>query len=650
MKLRILVLFSCLLVVWGFLVLRAAQVQIIPNARLEKLKERQFEASLSIRTRRGAIVDRNGRELAASVPSYSLFVDPLVLKEPRATARKLARILRMSRSRLYKKMTRKNDRFIWIARQLDKEITQKIKELRNPGLGFVEEPKRIYPNGTLLGQVLGFVGRDGRGLEGLERAFNKDLSGELRKVIVARDARGRPLLSSASVFTEIPDGSDIELTIDSDIQFELEKRLREVVEEFEAEGAVGVVLDVATSDVVALGMTPFVDLNQPFKSSLAQRRNRVISDAYEPGSTMKTFTIAAALKEGVVQPNTKLNCENGRLKVGRRVISEADSHHAFEWLTVTEILAHSSNVGTTKIAFKLGAQKLYDHLKEFGFGSKTGISFPGEASGIIQQMPWNQHLLANVSFGHGMTATPLQIASAYAAIANGGVLRTPRLVKTIRSQKSRESREIEVDSGKRIFDEKLAAQLRMMLTVATGNQGTGSKARIPGFLVGGKTGTAQMVDFKNGGYKRGSYISSFAGFAPAHDPRYVIYISVSDPKKGYYGSEVAAPVFAKVAQYAIRKLALPPVILSQKNVVKAIASRRLALEQEKAIQRAAQADPNIFPDLRGMALREALKRIAPLNSSIRVKGSGYISKTYPSPGDPWKKDKPVTLYLSEDTQ
>lgn len=645
MKLRILVLFSFLLMGWGILVLRAAQIQIAPNARLEKLKAKQFEKSLSIRTRRGAILDRNGKELAASVPSYSLFVDPKVLKEPRNTAKKLGIILRQSRHQLFKKMTRKNDRFIWIARQLDDDKAEKIRELKNPGLGFVEEPKRIYPNGTLLGQVLGFVGRDGRGLEGLERTFNKDLSGELRQVMVARDARGRPLLPSASVFTEIPDGADLQLTIDSEIQFELEKRLREVVENFEAESAVGVVLDVHSSDVVALGMTPFVDLNHPFKSSTKDRRNKVISDAHEPGSTLKTFVVAAALKEGVVEPFTKFYCEKGKMKIGRRVISEADSHHAFEWLTVTEILSQSSNIGTSKIAFELGADKLRQNLIDFGFGQKTGVNFPGEFSGILQKLPWNQHLLANVSFGHGMTATPLQIASAYAAVANGGILRTPRFVRSIKSYKDRETKEVEVDEGRRIFDESIASQLRMMLTVATGDQGTGKKARIPGFLVGGKTGTAQMVDFKNGGYKQGSYISSFAGFAPSHDPRYVIYIAVSDPQKAYYGSTVAAPVFAQVAQYALRKLALPPVILTKTNVVESDGQRDLAHDQTRAIEKALQMKPDHFPDLKGLALREALKRIG--HSNVRVKGSGFVSKTSPSPGEPWEKEKPVTLYLSE---
>ncbi len=648
MKLRILILFSCLLMAWGFLILRAAQIQIVPNAKLAKLKARQFEASLSIHTRRGAIVDRNGRELAASVPSYSLFVDPQVLKEPRTTSRKLAKFLRISQRNLFKKLTKKKNRFIWIARQLDEDTTEKIKALRNPGLGFVEEPKRIYPNGTLLAQVLGFVGRDGRGLEGLERSFNKDLSGELRQVMVARDARGRPLLSSASVFTEIPDGSDLQLTIDTDLQFELEKRLREVVERYDASSALGVILDVESSDILALGMTPFVDLNNPFRSSSKDRRNKVISDAFEPGSTLKPFLIAAALKEGVIKPNSKFYCEKGRMKVGRRIIREADSNHAFEWLTATEILAYSSNIGTTKIAFQLGAEKFRKHLREFGFGSQTGLNFPGEASGIVHGLPWNQHLLANISFGHGITTTPLQMAAAYAAIANGGVWRTPRLVKSIRSQKNREVIGLNVHEGKRIFDEELSAQLRMMLTVATGDQGTGKKARIPGFLVGGKTGTAQMVDFEKGGYKRGAYISSFAGFAPAHDPRFVIYISVENPKKRYYGSEVAAPVFAQMAQYAVRKLGLPPVILSEKNVVDSDGLQNISSIQEKAIQRVVQSDKTVFPDLKGLALREALKRIPLESSNIKIKGSGYISRTSPRSGEPWQKDKPVTLYLSED--
>jgi cell division protein FtsI (penicillin-binding protein 3) len=650
MKLRVLILFSVLLMGWGFLVLRAAQIQIFPNARLERLKERQFETSLSIRSRRGAIMDRNGKELAASVPSYSLFADPKVLKSPRATARQLGIWLRMSRQNVYRLLTRKNDRFVWIARQLDKEMTEKIKSLKNPGLGFVEEPKRIYPNGSLLGQVLGFVGNDGRGLEGLEKEYNKELSGRLLKVMVARDARGRPLLPSASVFTENPDGSDISLTIDSEMQFELEKRLAEAVKQHDAESAMGVVLDAQNSDVLALAMTPFVDLNHPFKSSTQERRNRIFSDAFEPGSTMKTFVIAAALKAGLAKPNTKFYCEKGSFKIGNRTIGEAEAHEAFEWLTVTEILAHSSNIGSTKIAFKLGAEQLRSSLTEFGFGQKTGIQFPGESSGILQRLPWNQILLSNVSFGHGVAVTPIQMASAYAAVANGGILREPRLVKSIKSNRKHEVTDIPEDEGRRIFDEELAAHLRMMLTVATGDQGTGSKARIPGFLVGGKTGTAQMVDFKNGGYKKNAYISSFAGFAPSHDPRFVIYIVVKDPKKGYYGSSVAAPVFAKMAQFAVRRIGLPPLILSQQNLVGSSASGDLAVKQQKAVQRVIQSGDSSFPDLKGLALREALKRIGPVGSSVKINGSGYVSRTSPPPGQVWKREEPVTLFLSPDVE
>ncbi|NCN95167.1 MAG: cell division protein [Bdellovibrionales bacterium] len=649
MKLRVLILFSVMLLGWGFLVLRAAQIQIFPDVRLAKLKERQFETALTIRSRRGAIVDRYGKELAASVPSYSLFADPKVLKDPTQTAKKLGILLRKSRSNLKRKLSKKNNRFVWIARQLDEDVVDKIKKLKNPGLGFIEEPKRIYPNGSLLGQVIGFVGRDGRGLEGLEKKFDRDLAGELKEVMVARDARGRPLLPSASVFNEIPDGADIELTVDSEIQFELEKRLSEAVKEYQAKSALGVILDVDTSDILAMGMTPQVDLNRPFKSTTVDRRNQVISDAFEPGSTLKTFVIAAALKEKLAQPNTKFYCEKGSFRIGRRVIGEADTHHKFEWLSVTEILAHSSNIGTTKIAMKLGAERLRKNLLDFGFGKSTGVDFPGEASGIVQPLPWGQHLLANISFGHGISVTPLQLANAYAAVANGGILRQPRLVRKVRSFKDGKTKDVEVDAGKRIFDESVASHLRMMLTVATGDQGTGGRARIPGFLVGGKTGTAQMVDFKSGGYKKGSYISSFAGFAPSHNPKYVIYIAVSDPQTAYYGSEVAAPIFSKMAQYALRRLSLPPVILTQKNVVEEeIPKRELSNVQDQAIQKALQVfDGEDFPDLKGLALREALKRMGPTKSQVKIKGSGIVSRTIPAPGSKWGKDQPITIYLNE---
>ena len=543
MKGPIVVLFSGFLLVWGGLLFRAATLQIFPDHRLEQMKRRQFETSLEIRTRRGAILDRNGKELAASVPAFSLFADPKVIENAGAVAQRLSRYLGLSAATLKKTFAHRNRRFVWIKRQLNEKQRDEIKSWNTSGLGFIEEPKRIYPNGSLLSQVLGFVGSDGKGLDGLELQFNKQLEGKLKQIILPRDARGRPLLADGRSLTEVPDGADLELTIDHEIQFMLERELAAAVEKFGAVSANGVIVDSQTSEILAIANLPTVDLNEGTRVPEERRRNHVVTDSFEPGSTMKTLVITGALRDQLLKPSSLYNCEGGHFKVGDKWISEADTNHKFNWLNVSEILAYSSNIGATKIAFQLGDQEVRRTLLDFGISEKTGISLPGEARGILNPLPWRPHLLSNISFGHGVAVTPLQMAVAYTAIANGGMLKKPLLVRAIRDHDQKELTEFHAEDVRRVLSPVDAATVRLMLTAATGEHATGANARIAGYPVAGKTGTAQKVDLKNGGYFKKAYISSFAGFVPASSPHYVIYVSLDDPKKAYYGSQVAAPVF-----------------------------------------------------------------------------------------------------------
>jgi len=638
MRSRILILFSCFLVLWGVLIVRAGLLQMLPDSRLDNLKKRQFETSLQIRTRRGAIVDRQGNELAASVPAYSLFADPKLVTDSAGLAKRLSKMLGLPEKNLRKRLRDSQRRFIWIKRQLAEADRDKIKKWDEPGLGFIEEPKRVYPNGALLSQVLGFVGSEDRGLEGLELQFNKDLEGQLKRVLLPRDARGRPLLADGRSLTEVPDGADLELTIDYEAQFNLEQELHAVVEKFEASAAMGVVMDAQTSEILAMA-------NLPLNNS----RNKLVTDAFEPGSTLKTFVIASALKENLVRPSTRFYCEKGRWKIGDKWISEASVHEKFEWLNVTEILAHSSNIGTAKIAFDLGANRLFRGLMDFGFGAKTGIDLPGESRGIVNPLPWRPHLLSNISFGHGISATTMQMASAYAAIANGGVLKKPLLVRAIR-RPNQDVQEFQAEEVRRVLSAQDAATMRLMLTAATETKATGKNARIPGFHVAGKTGTAQKVDTVKGGYVPKAYISSFAGFVPAHNPRYVIVISVDNPKKAYYGSEVAAPVFAKVGQYMVRRAGLPPVLISESNVIRGqSAEKRRSDLQIRAVndlkQVAADEAAGTFPNLLGMSLREALARVRGQASQVEIRGHGVVVRTIPQSGSLVPHRHRVTLVL-----
>lgn len=625
------------IVLWVVLLGRAAMLQVFPDARLENLKRRQFETSLQIRTRRGAILDRNGNELAASVPSYSLFADPKLMKQPTALIKKLSKALDIPVGTLKKQLRDRDRRFVWLKRQMTEKQKNEVQSWDDISLGFIEEPKRVYPNGSLLSQTLGFIGSEGNGLEGLELQYDKYLQGQLKTVILPRDARGRPLLGDGRSLTEVPDGSDLELTIDHEVQFALERELRSTVDRFEAAAAVGIVLDAQTSEILAMANLPTIDPNEGARFNGEARRNRSVTDAFEPGSTMKTFLIASALKNQIVKPSSRYFCEGGKFKIGDKWISEAETYEKFQWLNVSEILAYSSNIGSAKIAMDVGPEKLFQTLCDFGFGSKTGIALPGEARGIINPLPWRPHLLANVSFGHGISATPLQVAAAYTSIANGGVLKRPVLVRAIRGVDRKSTKEFQAEEIRRVLSPQEAATLRLMLMAATEEKATGVNARIPGFYVAGKTGTAQKVDLVKGGYSK-TYISSFAGFVPANEPRYVIYIAVDNPKKAYYGSQVAAPVFSKVAQYLVRRAGLPPGMISERNMINPQAGtekRRTQLQTQalNEIRKMAGGEPEkVLPNLLGLSLREALDRVRGQSAKVEIRGSGVVVRTIPSAG------------------
>lgn len=558
---------------WTAVLLRAIYLQAFPQPRLDKLRREKFEMTLSVPANRGTIYDSQGQELAVSVAAYSLFADPSAMTHSAGVARKLAQILQIPARELKARLRQKNRKFIWIKRRLSLATRQQIEKLNFRSLHFIEEGRRVYPNGALLSQVLGFVGSDGFGLEGLEKQFDTQLAGEPQKLRISKDAFGRPLLREGQLITpKNKNGSDLYLTIQREIQFFLESELSQTIDQFKAQSAVGVVLDADTSEVLALANIPTFEPHRPMLGKSSQVwRNRAITDAFEPGSTMKSITVAAALKHELASASTQYYCENGKFQIGGRVINEAERDHIFGWLSVSEILNRSSNIGASKIGLSLGAKKLRQTLTDFGFGEKTGVEFPGETKGILQSLPWSPHLLSTISFGQGISATPLQIANAYASIANGGIWRQPKLIKEIVAPLSSSEPAHPPPStpspGQRILSIQQARKLQLMLTSATAPDATGHLARIEGFPVAGKTGTAQKVNPVAKGYLKNTYISSFAGFAPAQQPRYVIYIAIDSPQKSYYGSQVAAPVFSRVAQFLLQQGGLTPTLLTEKNLV-----------------------------------------------------------------------------------
>lgn len=596
-------------------------------------------------------MDSTGRDLAMSTTAYSLYADPKILENKKAAARKMAKILNQPYESIYSKIKDGSRRFVWIQRMLEQDKADQIKALDIRGLSFVEEWRRVYPNETLLAQTLGFLGSEGQGLEGLELGYNQALAGNQKKVSVKRDARGRPLINNGFMFIENPEGNELRLTVDSELQYRLETELANAVSTFEADHAVGVVLDAKTSAVLALASAPTFDVNKAGKAAAEHRRNKVVTDAFEPGSTMKTFVIASALRDSLVQPNTKFYCEKGSFKVGDRIIREAESKEKFEDLTVSEILAVSSNVGTTKIAFKMGADKLRQGLLDFGFGQKLGVDLPGEARGMLLSLPWRQHLLSNISFGHGISATPLQVANAFAAIANGGVLNTPFIVQSVRDAETGLLTETKVKPIRRVLSAEQAAQMRAMLVGVTTDGGTGGNARVDGFLVGGKTGTAQKVNPNGRGYLKGAYISSFGGFIPANDPKFVIYIAVDSPKKAYYGATVAAPLFSRIASYAVRKEGIAPLTMASESAP--VKKNRQVAQESKPVVKVvpketlpgAEGSEVVVPDLMNLTTREVLRRVSGQDIKVKFVGQGTVNAVSPSVGAPLPADKEVTVIL-----
>ncbi len=635
---------------WGAVIFRAAVVQVLPNQRMAQIKKRQFNKTVTLNSRRGAIYDRHQKELAVTVTSYSIYADPKIIKHPKKTSKILGKILKIPRSKIYKKIKNKKRRFVWLKRRTSPEVKKRVSLAKLRGISVIEEPKRIYPSGRLLSQTIGFVGSEDQGLEGLELKLDQSLKGDERKIRLNRDARGRPLLLSGQFFTENQDGIDYTLTIDSELQYKLEAELISAVDRFQADSAVGVILDAETSEVLSIANVPTFNVNKPFRSKAGDRRNRALTDAFEPGSTLKTFVVAGAIAGSGYQPNTKVNCENGKFKVGGRTVREADAGHSFETLTVSEVLAKSSNIGVAKMALKMGDKKVRNILSNFGFGEKTGVLFPGESSGILKKLPWRPHLLSNISFGHGVTTTPLQMASAYASIANGGVLKRPTLVKSSYNHSTGKTEEFKSEVIRRVLTKEDAATMRLMLMSTTNSSGTGFNARIHGFPVAGKTGTAQKASPK-GGYMKGGYVASFAGFVPANNPKYVIYIAVDHPRLKYYGSEVAAPIFAKVASFAVLKEGLPPVLLSSEDI---ISKKENSWEddQKRALRKIAQTSSTTeknklshMPILEGLSLREVYRKLEGQGLKIKVNGSGRVVKTWPQPGDQIAKDRKVRVKL-----
>jgi cell division protein FtsI/penicillin-binding protein 2 len=528
----------------GLLALAAARAAWLGTVESRDLGERaltQQEEEMTVYARRGTITDRNGIELAVSEDATTVFANPFLIKDPAGVAHHIAPLLGMPEDEVMAKLSDTDIGFVYLRRKLDSTRGQKIERLGIEGIGTVVEPRRTYPQGPLASQVLGSVGTDNYGLSGLEQSEEDMLHGTDGTRRVVKDATGKPVSIVDVERSEA--GEDLQLTIDAAIQERTEAVLSEVGQMFQPHGATAVVIDPRNGEVLAMANWPRVDANKIDEAPEYARVNRAVGFTYEPGSTFKAFTVAGALEEKLVTPNTQFTI-GPEIRVADRTIGEAHDAGGGT-LTVADILAQSSNVGTVTIGLRLGTSRFDEWVHRFGFSKPTGIDLPGEEAGIVPTVDeYSGSSIGNLPIGQGLSVTPIQMAYGYSAIANGGVAHTPHVIAG------------ETDEGTRIMSAANAHKVAAMLEGVLEAGGTASEAAIDGYTLAGKTGTAQKAE--NGTYSKTDYVASFIGFAPSRDPRLLVSVMVDEPRGSIYGGDVAAPAFEKIASFALPYLKIPP--------------------------------------------------------------------------------------------
>jgi cell division protein FtsI (penicillin-binding protein 3) len=552
-KIRIAVFGVGFAILFGLVARRAYRLQVGDESnRLRGLAEEQYLREVELPPRRGRILDRDGGELASTADVDSVFCNPRQLPDPQAAARSLAKVLGIDGKELAARLAQRRF-FAWVKRKVTPEEADAVRALELPGIGFTREPRRFYPNRTLAATVMGHAGSDGRGQEGVELALDRYLRGQNASLQGVRDALGRDLFVDGMGEPGGSAGSDVVLTIDRYLTFVTEQAIAEAQAQHHAKAVIALVMDPRNGELLAVASTPSYNPNDPSSAVEHAARNRAITDTFEPGSTMKTFTIAAALDARAVKPDDRFDCMMGRMMVGKYTIHDTHPHGA---LTVAEVFKFSSNIGATKIARRLGRDRLADALARFGFGHPTGVGLPGERSGMLRPVEkWGDIGFANVSFGQGLTVTPLQVVSGLAGIASGGMYHPPRIVaRVVHADGSLEP--LPDRPAVRIISARAAKEMTTIMEGVTQPGGTARAAAIDGYVVAGKTGTAQKVS--GGHYDSSKWVSSFIGFVPAEAPRIAIAVMVDEPQGGHLGGAVAAPIFKEIAEQALAYLHVPP--------------------------------------------------------------------------------------------
>jgi len=535
------------------IVARTVYLQIFRSSWLSKKAANQYEMSNKYSGKRGTIYDKNLKEMAVSTVVTSITANPQKIKNPKAAAKLLAKTLLVDRKVLVGKLT-SDKKFVWIKRKVTPKNIEIVRNLKTIGVDFMPEYQRFYPHKTLAAQAIGFTGIDDQGLEGLEFYYNNYLSGPTSKFTLVRDALGRGF-NAENMIVSGSAGENLVLTIDILVQYFAEKSLEEAVKKFSAKSGMAIVMVPETGAVLALAYYPLFNPNALDDFSQDLWRNRALTDPFEPGSTMKIFSAAAAIESGSSSPNSIFYCENGAFRIGKQVIHDT---HKYGWLSLQQIIKYSSNIGTVKFSATTGPEFLYKTLRNFDFGSKTGIDSPGETSGrLTPYRRWAKIDAATIAFGQGISVSALQLISATSAVANKGILMKPYVTHAITDQNGQLVKSFGPTRIRRAISEKTARTLTRIMQTVIAEGGTGVNAALDGYSAGGKTGTAQKVG-ENGRYSDNKYVSSFVGFAPAKKSKIAVLVVIDEPQKQHYGGLVAAPVFRKIAQKTLDHIDTSP--------------------------------------------------------------------------------------------
>lgn len=634
---------------FALVAMRAFDLQVLQEQEWDERAERQHQKVIPLTPQRGTIFDSNGEELAVSVDVDSIYVEPRKLEDRGTAAKKLAKALGLP-SKTVKAKLKSSSNFVWLKRQVSPSQSESVKALNLKGVGMIKEPRRFYPNANVAAHLLGFTGLDPKGLEGLELKYDKTILGRGGYLVMERDALGRGIGTGLPEVQGATRGHDLYLTLDKNLQYIAERELADGLRRTQAKAGTVVMMEPSTGKILAMASYPEYNPNAFSRYKPYQWRNRAVCDSFEPGSTFKVLLMAAALNEAIVSTSQKIDCENGKFRVGGKDIHD---HKPYQKLTPAEIIKYSSNIGSAKIGKMLERETFHNYIENFGFGHQTGIDLPGEAIGLVRPPgKWFEVDLAAISFGQGISVTPIQLTVAVAAIANGGYLMEPYLVDRVIDSQGQTTEQIQPRVVRKVVARDVAQTVSRMMEMTTEDGGTATNARVPGFRVAGKTGTAQKVDAVTGGYSADKRVASFVGFLPAEDPRLVMLVVIDEPKIGVYGGLTAAPIFSRIAAQAMQSLKVTPneqldageALPSLEEIfVKAATPEQTKLKGSMAV---GAADGPQMPDFVGLSYRQVLELMQAEQLNVSFRGRGRVVEQSPTPGQAIPYGAPVWVRMA----